>query len=389
LTNEFCSKILIVTICTILFIPINQITEINSDITQDYWPTEDWLLSSPEDQSMDSSFLDEMSEFISTDDFNHDSIIVVRNGYIVYEDYFNGLDENSIHHLFSVTKSFVSALVGIAVDQGYIGNVHQTVIEFFPNHTIDNLDEWKEEITIEHLLTMTSGFEWISDFPRFFDMMAAPDQVQFILDLPMEHEPGSHYQYNSGACQLITAILQNTTEQTAIDYAYNELFTPIGIDYAVWNTDKQGINIGGTMLYVTPRDMARLGYLYLNNGTWDGQEILPKKWIINSTTPYIRSSINSADYGYLWWLNRNNEYYYAWGSEGQKIFVIPDYDLVVVFTASSDSAEPYKYILENYVLPACLDYTPKVSVNYSNILSISLIIMIIIVKKYEKRNNIV
>lgn len=169
---------------------------------------------------------------------------------------------------------------------------------------------------------------------------------------------------------------------STLEYAYDVLFEPIGISNALWMTDNQEINFGGTMLYLYPRNMARLGYLYLNNGTWDGEQLLPKDWVINSTTPFIGSSLNNVDYGYLWWLD--DDYYYAWGSEGQKIFVIPDYDMVVVFTGSSNTQEPYEFILENYILPACLNYTSKFIVNYFTIISISLIVLLISKKNRKK-----
>jgi len=378
-------KRLVITLllCLVLIFPTSLRVEVNAESVRDYWPTEKWQISSPEEQGMDSSILDNLSDYIENDDFNYDSVVIVKNGYIVFEKYFNYNNENNTHHLFSVTKSFVSALLGIAIEQGYIQSIHQRVIDFFPDYTIDNLDEIKEEMTIEHLITMSSGFEWVSDFPRWYDMMAAPNQVQFMLDLPMEYSPGTHFKYNSGSCQLITAILQNTTGETALNFAQEVLFDPLGIDQFYWQFDKQGINIGGTLLYTTPRDMARLGYLYLNNGTWDGKQIVPKDWVINSTKPYFRSSMESTDYGYYWWLDRDGEYYYAWGSEGQKIFVIPDYDLVVVFTASSETHEPYEYLLENYILPANLDHSPKASLGIFSIISFSIIILIIVKRKMK------
>ena len=172
----------------------------------------------------------------------------------------------------------------------------------------------------------------------------------------------------------------------ALYYARDVLFEPLGIEDVRWSVDKQAINIGGTMMYTTPRDMAKLGYLYLNNGTWDGDQIVPKEWVINATTPYIQSFDRNYDYGYYWWLDSDGEFYSAWGSEGQRIFVFPQYDLVVVFTASDDSYEPYEYLLENYILPANSDYTPKVSVNSISIISVSMIVISLAKRKLRKRN---
>ena len=235
----------------ILFPVIMKSNSCSAEKTRDYWPTDDWEISTPEEQGFDSLKIAQLADYIEQDSYNYDSVIIVKNGYIVYEDYFNANFVNSTHHLFSVTKSFLSALVGIAIEEGYFQNLQQKVIDFFPDYTIENLDEWKQEMTIEHLMTMTSGIEWVSDFPRWYDMMAAPNQVQFMLNLPMEHEPGTHFKYNSGGCQLVSAILQNTTGKTAYEFAQEVLFERIGIDKAYWSIDKQGINIGGTLLYTT------------------------------------------------------------------------------------------------------------------------------------------
>ena len=382
-------KIVVIAFLSILFIiPVMiKLDKCKAETNYNYWPTENWEISTPEEQGLDSSKIEQLADYVEQDNYDYDSVIIVKNGYIVYENYFNSNFVNSTHHLFSVTKSFLSALIGIAIEESYILNLQQKVVDFCPDYTITNLDEWKQEMTIEHLMTMTSGIEWVSDFPRWYDMMAAPNQVQFMLDLPMEHEPGSHFKYNSGGCQLVSAILQNKTGKTAYEYAQEVLFEPIGIDKAYWQMDKQGINIGGTLLYTTPRHMARLGYLYLNNGTWDGQQIVPKDWVINSSTSYIRSSMDNTDYGYYWWLDRDGEYYYAWGSEGQKIFVVPDYNMVVVFTASDDTHEPYEYLLENYILPANLDYTPKASIEIILAFSLTMSVFVLQRRKQKRTRN--
>ncbi|MFW9922494.1 MAG: serine hydrolase domain-containing protein [Candidatus Thorarchaeota archaeon] len=381
--------ILLVLVLTAMVAPFFVKNNTSVLCVSNYWPTEGWLSSSPEEQGMDSQFLKDMENYIGNHSYNHDSIVIVKNGYIVFEKYFNHYDENQTHHLFSVTKSFVSALMGIALKKGLIDNINQRMLDFFDNYTIANLNSLKEQITIEHLLTMTSGFEWSSDFPRWFDMNDAPNQVQFVLDLPMDDGPGTHFNYNSGACQLLTAILKLVSNQTALEFAQEELFNPLGITNVSWGADKQGINYGGTLLYLSSRDMAKFGYLYLNNGLWDGQEIVPNDWVKNSTTSYIRSTIRGSDYGYLWWLDRDSEYYFAWGSEGQKIFVVPDYDMVVVFTATSNYDEPYEYLLSEFILPAISDYTPKATMNYSFLAGISIIILIskIITKKKNHTKN--
>ncbi len=332
----------------------------NYDLTRDYWPTDGWQVSTPAAQNMSKTRLDDMSAHIKDQGFAIDSILIVRNGYIVFEQYLNPVyNQDSLHPIFSCTKSVLSALIGIAIDKGYIDSVDHKILDFFPNQTIANRDSRKENLTIKHLLTMTSGLDWHEfDVPygesdnSFTQLVTSPNWVQYVLDRPMVAAPGEVWNYNSGEFHLLSALLQNATGlpywSPIIPFAFSTLADPLGIVDAFWQTDPHGIPFGGSGLELTPRSMAKFGFLYLNNGTWDTQQLIPKDWVALSTSSY--SSVDtSTDYCYGWWRKPDLHAYYALGYAGQHILVIPQYDLVVVFTSYDLTHWPYYDLLGQYI----------------------------------------
>ncbi|MCF2144772.1 MAG: beta-lactamase family protein [Candidatus Heimdallarchaeota archaeon] len=325
----------------------------------DYWPTNGWMAKPPVEVNISSSKLADMDAYINESSILLKSLLIIRHGYLVYERYFLDNNESSLQEIYSITKSFTSALIGIAVGEGYL-NVSQKMLDFFPNRTIANLDARKEKITIKHLLTMTSGLKWnevFNDIP----FAQSDDPLQYVLDLPMAHEPGTVFNYNSGAVHILTAILQNVTGKTALEYAEEKIFQPLGFQDYNWKVDPQGIYFGGFGLKLLPRDLAKFGFLYLNNGTWDDQQIIPAAWVVNSTTKKVTVS-SSINYGYLWWLYPKLNYYVASGFNGQEIFVCPKYNLIVVTTAWQLEGAIFN-LYENYILPSLYDfpYTPTSS----------------------------
>ena len=253
---------------------------------------------------------------------------------MVFEEYFNGWDETGIHQLFSVTKSVISCLIGIAVEEGLL-EINQTVLSFFPDKVIDNLDADKQNITIEHLLTMSSGLSWIEAIHDGIGF-SSDDPVQYILDRPMVAAPGEEFNYNSGNAHLLSAILQNVTGQSTLNYAQEKLFDYLGIDNLSWDIDAQGIYFGGHGLSLCSQDMAKFGFLYLNNGTWDGYQVIPEDWVEASITKYTYT-VDSADYGYLFWLYPEFDHYAAQGFMGQRILIFPKYDFIAIVTSPSYS----------------------------------------------------
>jgi len=310
------------------------------------WPTEGWATSTPEAQGMDSVALEEVYDYVRDSGASIRSLLVVRHGYLVAEEYFTPIlyNINNTHILFSVTKSVVSSLIGIAIDQGFIDNTSQLLLDFFPDRTISNTSAWKEAITLEDVLQMRSGFQWNEDdygeYNDFFAMRDSDDWAQYVLDRPMAYEPGSTFYYNSGNSHLLATIINVTTGMTPLAFADQYLFGPLGITTRLWLTDPQGINFGGSSLALRPRDMAKFGLLFLNNGTWDDQQVVSSDWVKNSSqgpsTPY------GGSYGYQWWINDIGGWYSAIGYNGQFIYVIPEHDIVVVFSSDNDDG-PYEY----------------------------------------------
>ncbi len=321
--------------------------------TPTYWPTEGWRSSTPEQQGMDSELLLEMLDHIREREANIHSLLILRKGHLVLEAYFDPYHKDISHVVHSVTKSITSALVGIAIDQGYIDGVDQPVLSYFPERTFSNIDPAKQAMTIEHLLTMTSGLSWpeldssyISPSNPVRQMYRSQDAVQFVLDSPMAEEPGVRFNYNTGASHLLSAVIQETTGISTLSFAQKNLFGPLGISGEYWPSDQDGITAGGIGIRMTPRDMAKFGYLYLNDGIWDGVQVVPAEWIETSTTPL---SIGSGHYGYQWRLG--SEAYWALGWRGQRIVVIPDLEMVVVFTGEQ-TFDVNGSLLDNFIFKA-------------------------------------
>ncbi len=325
----------------------------------DYWPTAGWLVATPESQGLDSTWYRQMENYISGWESSATlrSILIVRHGYLVYENYFQVQSRiNQTRNIFSCTKSVTSALIGIAISQGYL-SLNDYMVDFFSHLTIDNLDARKEAVTVEDLLTMTSGLPWDeSSYPYthpnndWYRMTTSPDWVQFVINRPMEYNPGEQWVYNTGGSHLLSAIVAQATNMTTLNFAETALFTPLGITDYSWQHSPNGIECGGSGLQLRPRDMAKFGFLYLHRGTWDGTVILPSSWVTASSSQKVTLSANTG-YGYQWWIRPNMEAYAAHGYENQHIFVIPNHDMIVVITAASNDLDIFS-LIENYVLPS-------------------------------------
>jgi CubicO group peptidase (beta-lactamase class C family) len=320
--------------CLLIFIALMGVqSNVGSAQTPAYWPTNGWRSTTPEQQGLDSAKLAEALDYIRQHDLNIHSLLIVRNGYLVLDAYFYPYDARNLHDLASVTKSVISTLIGIAIDQGRLKSTSQHVPDLFPQRSIANPDERKQAITIESLLTMTSGLKCQPDDNELtlHQMMASEDWVQFMLDLPMADQPGIKFVYCSGGMHLLSGIISQATSTSAIDFARRTLFEPLGIHDAVWPIDPHAINHGWGDLHLHPRDMAKLGYLYLNHGSWEGKHIVSPEWVAGSTSVHVHTGLHS-DYGYGWWVRPKDGLYEAVGRGGQRITVLPDLNLVVVMT---------------------------------------------------------
>lgn len=322
------------------------------------YPSTGWQFSTPEEQGMRSSMLAEMITDIKTNGYRIDSVSIIRNGQMVLDAYFWPFAKDERHIIHSCTKSVMSALIGIAIDKGYIKSVKQPITDFFQDRTIALLDNRKKEITLENLLTMTTGLDcrdsYLYDWKGLFAMRYSPDWAQYVLDLPMVTEPGAEFEYCNGASYLLSDIIQNTTGMKTLAFARTHLFEPLAITDIGWDTSPQGIYIGWGEMYLKPHDMAKIGWLYLNKGRWNGKRIMPEKWVEESTRGHIDATLFDQ-YGYQWWVDAAG-YYMAVGYKGQFIFVVPQKNLVAAFTGDliGRSFKQPKKMLDNYIIPAAV-----------------------------------
>ena len=317
---------------------------------RDYWPTKDWRESTPNGQGMDSEHFKLLREHIKENLPHMRSVLVIRHGYLVFEEYYQGVP-NDYQEVASVTKSVISALIGIALRESYIQSLDQKVVDFYPEYVTPDTDPRLSDITLEHLLTMTSGLTRESEFGE--------DWFKSTLEQSVSGTPGQTFQYNDSAAHLLSGILTRTTHMTAIEFGNKYLFQPLGIPMPPWEADPQGNNVGGDGLSLRPREMAKIGYLYLHEGLWDGQQLIPAEWVQTATQKHVAADILNDDYGYLWWVTTVDGHaaYYAAGFGGQFIYVIPDLDLVVVMTGNASFPELLQHldIVRLYILPAVLE----------------------------------
>ncbi len=363
------------------FLPTN--FYVMSSTERDYWPTEEWKTSTPRKQKMKMNLLKQLIDYVESESINLHSIVVVQHGYIVFEEYLGPGFLEQEHYLWSVTKSFMSALYGIAYELGYIEDFDAKVLSFFPNVTVDRYDPRKENITIANLLTMTTGLLWQDD-ANWVPMVSAPNQVEYILGLSLINDPGTVWNYDTGGTHLLSAILQEVYGNTTLDFAEKYLFSKIGITDYSWDQDKQGIYYGGHGMYMTTRDMARFGYLYLNNGTWDGEQVISSEWINVTTSPLI-SLWSGWAYGALWWIRTDLGFYSARGRYDQMIYVLPEQDIVVAITSNNapGSFDP-DYLIEHYIIPAVKDDEASYSIIFVSF--IGLTIIAILTDRRKRRN---
>lgn len=333
-----------------------------------YWPTEAWRSCAPKEVGMDPKKLKELNEEIRLlleMQIDFQSIVIVKDGYIVAEQYYSDdYGQDDLHRIYSCTKSLSSAMIGIALDRGLIGSVEEKMIDFFPEHDFQNLSPDKENITLHHMLTMGAGLEWYElEYPYGDDRntfrLWAEDgyRLGFVLDQPTVASPGEEYSYNTGISQLLSGIVQKATGMRADSFALQNIFTPLGIDEYYWPINNEGVAFGGSAVRLTPRDMAKFGYLYLMNGKWDEAQIVPEAWVEASQQKHMaRKYIPENYYGYQFWVS-DYGLYSAVGFEGQWIMIVPEHNLVVAFNNNFEEGDNLQWntperLLNTYIIPA-------------------------------------
>jgi len=299
------------------------------------WPTRKWQSSTPESQGMDSEVLAQAFDYVRERRIRIHSLLIARNGRVVLDAYFYPFQPGQLHDVASVTKSITATLIGVAVGAHKLDGVRQTVIPLFPARTIAKRDKRKERIALENLLSMTSGFDcrFRPHEITLSQMRQSKDWVQFMLDLPMAADPGRRFEYCSGGMHLLSGVITETTGSSALEFARQELFRPLGIGEAAWPSDPNGVSHGWGDLHLRPHDMAKIGFLWLNLGRWEDRQIVPAEWMRDAVKPHSRLNPDS-EYGYGIWVypKRDPFVFEGLGRGGQRISVAPAKNLVVVMT---------------------------------------------------------
>ena len=322
----------------------------------------DWENVSPESQDIDPKYLEQMDEYIEDNDLAIHSIIIYKDGTIPFEEYYDPFNEISLHNLKSTSKGIISALTGIALEEGFIDNLDESIFTYLPDYKVDTTG--KTDITIRHLLTMTSGLEWNeNNLNSMYTFFVSKRIVKRTLNLSLEEEPGTTFNYNTGLTHLLSAIITEASGMSTLEFAEKYLFEPLEIENIEWDKDREGYYIGGSELFLTPRAITKFGVMYLNDGKYLGQQIVPEYWVNESTTTQVQGSAFGADikYGYLWWLDIGNPFFsyleddnrfLAMGARGQRIFIEPEHNAVVVITADQRDESQCDILIRDYIMPA-------------------------------------
>ncbi len=343
------------------------------------WPTDGWAVSTPEEQGLLDAPLIILAGVVELGTYGHiDRMVVVRNGYLVvnqrYENdyrtisrgfegalgcgegtcsddsllhqynyfhpdwhpYYQGRD---VHSLQSVTKSVSSALIGVAIRRGEIAGTEAPLLSFLDDYDIADVDQRLHRVTLDDLLTMRSGIEWhendrpLDETNTTLQLEYSDDWIQFTLDQPMDAAPGEKWVYNSGGSHLMSGIIRKATGYYIDEYAEQHLFGPLGIDDYHWKKTPKGFPDTEGGLYLEAEQLAKIGYLYLHGGEWDGERILPEGWAEASTSRHV-DAVNAAGwgYGYQWWRldTDGHDVWAGLGFGGQYLVVIPEYELIGV-----------------------------------------------------------
>ncbi len=311
--------------------------EVSDENTQN-WPTNGWETRTPDEMGMDADVLEEAFDYAFQDGKNTQGVVIVKNGVIVGERYAQGRDQDSFGASWSAAKSFASALIGVAMDQGLIADVEQPMKDFFPEW----LESPKGDIPLRSVLQMQSGLDFLEDYSplKFAEsdvigMGLTDDALKYVLNnLPVKYAPDEHYYYSSGDTMLLGGVIEAVTGKNAADYGEEVLFGPIGMGPVDWWSDGAGHTLTFCCLDTPSREFAKFGLLFARGGEWDGEQIVSSEWVDESTS---KRASDYPGYAYQWWTVDVNpesklprDYYKASGLNEQRIYVVPSLDLVVV-----------------------------------------------------------
>lgn len=316
-------------------------------LTPDYWPTDGWQSRPPEELGFDSDKLADLLLTAREQETQIHSFLIIRHGYVVVDATFYPYDGQDPHNVASVTKSLMTTLIGIAIDQGAL-SLDDPMVSFFPDYTIKKLDQHKQAITVRQLASMSSGLDCTADHDErtLQEMISSPDWVQFVLDRRVQWEPGKHFEYCSPAIHMLSPILTRATGMSTLDFANQYLFEPLGFGEVLWPQDPQGFYNGWADVSLYPRDMAKLGYLFLHVGEWDGAQIVSPQWVKESGSAQMQT--DGDPYGYGWWIDPVAEgATHAAGRGGQNIYIVPSWDMIVVTTGGGFEFDEIAELLQD------------------------------------------
>lgn len=325
-----------------------------------------------EGKQMKQEQIARLENIINKDYSNMAGMAILKDGKTVYEKYYNGYTKANRIHIFSITKSIISILLGIALDKGYIDSIEQKVLEFFPEYTVKRGEKTIQNITIRDMLTMTAPYKYM--FHPYIKYFTSMDWVKFSLDqLGGKGHIGKFRYAPIIGPDILSGILVKVTGQSVLDFAKENLFAPLGIiveksiifhskeeqiafskatDISGWVASPTGVNTAGWGLTLSPVDMAKIGQLFLNKGIWNGERIISEKWVIESTTEQSRWKQRNLLYGYLWWVSERDNGYAAMGDGGNIIYVSPKKNMVVSITSLfQPRAKDRIAFIKNYVEP--------------------------------------
>ena len=353
-----------------IFLSLLSLISCSKEQGEDIFVPYSWETASPESVGMNKQVLD--SAFIVASGKEYiDALLVIKDGKIVGEEYYNGFTQDHPHNVMSVSKSMLSAIAGVALQKGYLDGLDSKMLDYFPDYVYEGMDPRKHDITIRHLLNMRMGIEREStdNYGVYMELYNSDNWIKKTIEYPLIFDPGGGMRYNTFITHILSGVITEATGMSTHEFAFNNLFKPMGIDIDFWEQDPQGIYFGGNAMHITPREMATFGYLYLNDGMLNGKQIISREWVLFSRSPSTDlahpnewGSMKNYNYAYLWWLGQFNHYdcFMAIGYGGQFIFIFPVADLIVVSTAENnipnESTTEQEWaiheLLTNYILPS-------------------------------------
>jgi CubicO group peptidase (beta-lactamase class C family) len=322
-----------------------------------YFPTDSWRTAAPDPRLIDPRLLSSLDAIVARRFPMVTGLLVIRHGYILYERYLQDLVETRMVELYAITQSVVGAVTGIALTQGAFLSLDEKLGDLLPDYFTPAADPRAKEITLRHLLSMTSGFEW--DARQQEMLFYRVNHVEDVLNRPLARPPGAAFSYDGCNAQVLSHVFNNVTGLSVLQAAAGALFEPLGITSYVWPQDDQGFSQSWAGLQLTLRDVAKIGYLHLRHGVWESQQLVGREYVRAATTAHTAGGYpGNTGYGYLWWVSQEREHYafYALGFGGKTLVAVPDLDLLVVImtddSLDNDHINQPRLLLSEHIIPA-------------------------------------